>query len=193
MVETLSQVFLNTCRTYRKDNLLISKREGRYVPISTAEFEARVRHISAGLRDLGLRAGDKVVILSENRPEWVMTDFAVLCAGGITVPIYTSLMPEQVKYIINDSDAAFVVCSNRDLWTKVEAVRRDLPKVRHFILIDGEAPAGVMTLGEVAGRGKRPSARGPGPSPPPPRPSGRTTWPRSSTPRGRRECPRASC
>jgi long-chain acyl-CoA synthetase len=154
MVETLSQLFLHTCRTYRKDNLLMSKREGRYVPISTADFEARVRHLSAGLRELGLQAGDKVVIFSENRPEWVMTDFAVLCAGGITVPIYTSLMPEQVKYIINDSDATFVVCSNRDLWIKVEAVRRDLPKVRQFIMIDDEAPAGIMTLGEVAGRGK---------------------------------------
>jgi long-chain acyl-CoA synthetase len=154
MVETLSQLFLHTCRTYRKDNLLMSKREGRYVPISTADFEARVRHLSAGLRELGLQPGDKVVIFSENRPEWVMTDFAVLCAGGITVPIYTSLMPEQIKYIIDDSDAAFVVCSNRDLWIKVEAVRRDLTKVRHFIMIDDEAPAGIMTLGEVAGRGK---------------------------------------
>jgi long-chain acyl-CoA synthetase len=162
MVETLSQLFLNTCRTYRKDNLLMSKREGRYVPISTADFEARVRHLSAGLRELGLQAGDKVVIFSENRPEWVMTDFAVLCAGGITVPIYTSLMPEQVKYIINDSDATFVVCSNRDLWSKVEAVRKDLPKVRHFIIIDEEATAGTMTLGEVAGRGKTAAGAGPG-------------------------------
>ncbi|HVP91357.1 MAG TPA: long-chain fatty acid--CoA ligase [Terriglobales bacterium] len=162
MVETLSQLFLNTCRTYRKDDLLSAKREGRYVPISTAEFEARVRNLSAGLRELGLRAGDKVIIFSENRPEWVMTDFAVLCAGAVTVPVYTSLMPEQVKYIINDSDAAFVVCSNRELWLKVEAVRGDLPKVRHYLMIDEEAPAGVTTLGEVAGRGKAAAAADPG-------------------------------
>jgi long-chain acyl-CoA synthetase len=161
MVETLSQLFDNTCRTYRKDNLLMSKREGRYVPISTDEFEARVRTLSAGLRELGLRPGDKVVIFSENRPEWVMTDFAVLCAGGVTVPIYTSLMPEQVKYIINDSDAKMVVCSNRELWLKVEAVRRDLPQVRDFIMIDEEAPSGVMTLGEVMGRGKTAAAADP--------------------------------
>ncbi|MGZ7046458.1 MAG: AMP-binding protein, partial [Candidatus Aminicenantales bacterium] len=161
MVETLSQLFENTCRTYRKDNLLMSKREGRYVPISTDEFEARVRTLSAGLRELGLRPGDKVVIFSENRPEWVMTDFAVLCAGGVTVPIYTSLMPEQVKYIINDSDAKMVVCSNRELWLKVEAVRRDLPQVRYSVMIDEEAPSGVMTLGEVMGRGKTAAAADP--------------------------------
>jgi long-chain acyl-CoA synthetase len=162
MVETLSQLFQNTCRTYRKDSLLASKREGRYVPISTAEFEERVRNLSAGLVELGLRPGHKVVIFSENRPEWVMTDFAVLCAGGITVPIYTSLMPEQVKYIINDSDATVVVCSNSELWLKIEAVRRELPAVRHFIMIDEEAPAGVLTLGEVSGRGKAAAAASPG-------------------------------
>jgi long-chain acyl-CoA synthetase len=86
-----------------------------------------------------------------------MTDFAILCAGGITVPIYPSLMPEQVKYIINDSDAQIVVCSNRELWLKVEAVRKDLPKVRIFVMIDEEAPAGLLTLGEVAAKG-RPAA-----------------------------------
>jgi long-chain acyl-CoA synthetase len=162
MVETLSQVFQSTCRTYRKDCLLTSKREGRYVPISTAEFEERVRNLSAGLVELGLGPGHKVVLFSENRPEWIMTDFAVLCAGGVTVPIYTSLMPEQIKYIVNDSDATIVVCSNSELWLKVEAVRKELPAVRHYIMIDDEAPAGVLTLGEVAGRGKAAAAASPG-------------------------------
>ncbi len=161
MVETLNQMFLNTSRTYLKNDLMLHKKDGRYVPISTAEFEARVRHISAGLRDLGLRPGDKVVIFSENRPEWVMTDLAVLCARGVTVPIYTSLMPEQLKYIIDDSDASFIVCSKRDLWLKVEAIRREIPKVRHFIMIDEEAPAGVLTLGEIAGRGRAAAAADP--------------------------------
>src|SRR5512136_1748797 len=115
MVETLSQLFLNTVRTYVKD--------ARYTPISTQEFGRRVEHLSLGLADLGLAPGEKLVILSENRPEWTITDFAVQCAGAVTVPIYTSLMPEQIKYIINDSDARIVVCSNRDLWLKVEAVR----------------------------------------------------------------------
>ncbi len=162
MVETLSQLFLNTCRTYVKDNLLMSKQEGAFVPISTAEWEARVRRLSAGLRELGLGRGDKVVIFSENRPEWVITDFAVLCAGAVSVPIYTSLMPEQVRYIIADSDAKIVVCSNRELWLKIDAVRKDLPLVKHFVMIDEEAPAGVLTLGEVMARGKIAAEAAPG-------------------------------
>jgi long-chain acyl-CoA synthetase len=162
MIETLSQVFLNTIKTFVKDDLLAAKADGRYVPISTEEFARRVRHLSLGLADLGLGAGDKLVIFSENRPEWTITDFAVLCAGAVTVPIYTSLMPEQVKYIINDSDAKIVVCSNRTLWLKVEAVRHELPSVHHFVLIEEAGPQGVVSLSEVMGRGKVIAAADPG-------------------------------
>jgi len=154
MVETLSQLLLNTVRTYVKDALLMVKKDGRYTPISTQEFGRRVEHLSLGLADLGLAPGEKLVILSENRPEWTITDFAVLCAGAITVPIYTSLMPEQIKYIINDSDAKIVVCSNQDLWLKIEAVRPELRNIHHFIFMDEEAPRGVSTLAEVMARGK---------------------------------------
>ncbi len=160
MVETLSQIFLNTVQAYPKDALLMVKKEGRYAPISTAEFAERVRNLSLGLRDLGLGPGDKLVILSENRPEWTMTDFAVQCAGGVTVPIYTSLMPGQIQYIVNDSDAKIVVCSNRLLWLKIDAVRKEMPSVRHFILIEEEAPDGVLSLSEVMGRGKTLAASG---------------------------------
>ncbi len=162
MVETLSQLFLNTLKTYPKDDLMAAKIEGRYAPISTEEFGRRVKHLSLGLADLGLGQGDKLVIFSENRPEWTITDFAALCAGAVTVPIYTSLMPEQVKYIINDSDARIVVCSNRNLWLKVEAVRAELPSVHHFILIDEEGPQGVVSLSEVMARGKTIAAADPG-------------------------------
>ncbi len=160
-VSTLSRLFLSTCRVYPKPALFLVKVEGSYVPISTAEAEARVRELSLGFCELGLGPGDKAVILSENRPEWVLTDLAVLCARGVTVPIYTSLLPEQIKYIINDSDARMVICSNRELWLKVEAVRGELPEVRHFIMMDEEEPAGILTLGEIAGMGKRASEADP--------------------------------
>jgi long-chain acyl-CoA synthetase len=162
MVETLSQLFLNTVKTYIKDDILAAKVDGRYVPISTEEFERRVRHLALGLADLGLGPGDKLVIFSENRPEWPITDFAVLCNGAVTVPIYTSLMPEQVKYIINDSDAKIVVCSNRNLWLKIEAVRHELPNVHHFVLIEEAGPQGVVSMSEVMGRGKVIATSNPG-------------------------------
>jgi long-chain acyl-CoA synthetase len=155
MVETLSQLFLNTIKSYPKDDLLLSKKEGKYVPISTGEFANRVKYFCLGLKDLGLESGDKLIILSENRPKWIISDFANLCLGGTTVPIYTTLVPEQIKYIIDDSDAKIVICSNQELWEKVKAVKNDLTKVTHYITFESEGPEGVLTFDQVLEKGKK--------------------------------------
>ncbi len=155
MVETICHIFLDATRTYHKDDFMLYKTEGRYMPISTDEFGQNVRDFSLGLHALGFNPGDKLIILSENRPEWVITDFAALCLGGITVPIYTTLSPEQVKYIINDSDATVVVCSNEELWDKVRAVKSELALVSQFITFLEVAPEGVKTFNEVLELGRR--------------------------------------
>jgi long-chain acyl-CoA synthetase len=155
MISTLSQMVLNTVRTYPKDEFLLIKSEGVYRPISTAEFGERVKRFCLGLKELGHKKGDKLVILSENRPEWVMSDLANLCGGGVTVPIYTTLVPEAVKYIINNSDARFVVVSGEELWAKIKAVKKDLKKVRHFISMAEKPPAGVLSWREVLDKGAK--------------------------------------
>ena len=155
MVKTISQLFLNTIKLYPKDDLMLYKKEGKYVSISTDEFTRRVKYFSLGLRDLGLDSGDKLIILSENRPEWVITDLANLCLGGITVPIYTSLVPEQIKYIIDNSDAKIVLYSDAALGGKVEAVKSELTKVAHYITLESQAPDGVLTSDQVMRRGEK--------------------------------------
>jgi long-chain acyl-CoA synthetase len=162
MIETIPQLFLNTVRSYPKDDLLMVKRQGAYAPISTREFADAVKNLCLGLNALGFRAGDKLCLLSENRPEWTVVDLATLCGGGLTVPIYTTLVPEQVHYIVDDSDATVVVVSNAELWKKVEPLRARLGKVRHFVLIDGQAPAGVLTFQEVVDKGRSLAAATPG-------------------------------
>jgi long-chain acyl-CoA synthetase len=154
MVTTLSQLLANTVKTYPKPDCMLFKKGGAYTPISTREFGDGVKHLALGLKALGFEAGQKLCILSENRPDWTMTDFATLCAGGLTVPIYTTLVSEQIRYIIDDSDAAIVVVSTADQWKKVEPLRPGLSKVRHFITFAEEAPAGVLTLETVMGKGK---------------------------------------
>ncbi|MGB7294313.1 MAG: long-chain fatty acid--CoA ligase [Candidatus Aminicenantales bacterium] len=154
MPDTLAQVLVDTVKNYPKPDFMLYKKEGRYQPVSTEEFGRQVKHLCLGLRDLGLQKGDKVIILSENRPEWVIADQANLCLGAITVPIYTSLVSEQIRYIIDDSDAKAVIVSCEDLWSRVEAVRPSLAKVRHYITFMEEAPQGVITYSEVLERGR---------------------------------------
>jgi long-chain acyl-CoA synthetase len=133
---------------------MLYKKEGQYVPISTEEFGIKVRHFSLGLKELGLNPEDKLVILSETRPEWVMTDIANLCAGGITVPIYPSLIAEQIKYIVENSDAKIVVYSDSEQGDKVAEIRTDFSNVTHYVTFESEAPDGVLTFDQVLEKGK---------------------------------------
>ncbi len=155
MVETISQLFLNTVKSYPKDAQMLYKKDGTYVAISTAEFEKWIRNFSLGLQSLGMKKGDKLIIFSQNSPFWVMTDVANQCLGGITVPIYTSQMPEQVRYIIDNSDAKIVVCSSPELWDKINTVKDKLLKVEHFISLQDEAQEGVLTFREVQEQGRK--------------------------------------
>jgi long-chain acyl-CoA synthetase len=155
MVETICQLFSNTIQSYPRENLMLYKKEGQYVPISTEEFGNKVKHFSLGLKELGLNPEDKLVILSETRPEWVITDIANLCAGGITVPIYPSLMPEQIKYIVEDSDAKILVYSDSEQGDKMAEIRADLNNVIHYVTFESEAPDGVVTFDQVLEKGKK--------------------------------------
>jgi len=159
MVTTLSELLLNSLKSYPKDEFMLVKKDGRFEPLSMAEFGRTIEHLSLGLGELGLGTGDKMIILSENRPEWTMTDFACICRGGITVPVYTTLTPHQVEYIINDSDAKVVMVSDDAQWAKIADVKADLPRVQHFITFAPRAPEGVLTLAQVVERGARVASR----------------------------------
>jgi len=155
MVETLPQLFLNTVASYPKDDYMMYKKDGSYRSLSTAEFAKRVRQFSLGLSALGHRPGDRLIILAESSPWWVMTDLANVCAGGVTVPIHSVLTPEQIKYIINDSEAGIVVFSNREIWKKLEAARPGLTHVRNFISFDEDAPEGVHLFDRIRKMGEK--------------------------------------
>ncbi len=162
MVSSLAHLLVHSVTAYPKPDYMLSKKGGAFAPISAAEFGAGVRHLTLGLRALGFEAGQKLCLLSENRPDWTMTDFATLAAGGLTVPIYTTLVPEQIRYIVDDSDASIVVVSGPDQWRKIEPLRAGLAKVRHYITFAAEAPAGVLTLNEVLDKGRAAAEADPG-------------------------------
>jgi long-chain acyl-CoA synthetase len=155
MVTTISQLFSNTIKSFPREDLMRYKKEGQYVSISTEEFGNKVKYFSLGLKELGLNPEDKLVILSETRPEWVMTDVANLCAGGVTVPVYPSLMPEQIKYIVEDSNAKIVVYSDSEQGDKVAEIRADLANVTHYVTFESKAPDGVLTFDQVLATGKK--------------------------------------
>ena len=138
------------------------KENGRWVPLTHHEVVERVRAISLGLRELGVNAGDRVALLSENRPEWALTDYACLCARAADVPIYPTLTAKQSEYILRDSGAVAICCSTAEQVAKVLEVRGGLPALRYVIAFDAGAKRdGVLTLAEVEAKGRAAAAKYP--------------------------------
>lgn len=128
---------------------LWAKLDGAWVPKSWAETRADVLDLAAGLHALGLQPGDRVMLVSENRPEWAIADLAVMCAGGVTVPAYTTNTPADHLHILNNSGARFVVTSTRALAEKVMAASMEAAKRNDAACIiytsgTGGAPRGVV-------------------------------------------------
>ncbi|WP_348266800.1 long-chain fatty acid--CoA ligase [Edaphobacter paludis] len=108
---------------------------GEWKPISSVELYGRVRALADVLRGWGLGKGDRVVILSENRWEWAVTDFAALAIGGVDVPLYPTLTAEQIGYMLRDSGAKVAVVSSKEQYEKLAAAG-DLPDLQHVVVMD---------------------------------------------------------
>jgi long-chain acyl-CoA synthetase len=118
------------------------KQGGRWVDISWKEHGTRVHEVTLGLIALGLQPGEKAALLSNSRSEWVTFDLAILSAGGVTIPIYPSNIPEQCEYIITNSDSVYVIVENAQQLDKILKIRDACPQIRKIIMIDslGEQP-----------------------------------------------------
>jgi long-chain acyl-CoA synthetase len=123
--------------------------------MSSQEVFERVRDIALGLASLGVSSGDRVAIISESRPEWVLCDLAILTLGAVTVPIYPTLNESQVRYILDDSGARLAIVSSPLQLEKVQPVRHLFPALEAVVtMFDGEpAGASVMRLDDVVTRG----------------------------------------
>jgi long-chain acyl-CoA synthetase len=152
---TLSEMFFRSVDTFQKSAHLRVKRDGEWRDISSATFLRTVEELSMGLRGLGVEPGDRVSILSENRPEWAYADLATLCAGAIDAPIYASLTPAQVLYILNDSGAKVIFVSNAAQAAKVAEIRSQATQLRHVVTMDPIQAPDVLSLESVCAEGRR--------------------------------------
>jgi long-chain acyl-CoA synthetase len=155
-IRTLNDIYTATI-TIDRPAAMKSKRDGRWVDVSVAQLRDAVRHFSTGLRLLGVKPGDRVAILSENRPEWAIADFAILCNASITVPIYPTLLGWQIEYILNDSGSVAVICSTDEQLQKMQEIRAHCPHMHNVIVCDPPAklPPDVLTFQQVTESGRQ--------------------------------------
>src|ERR1035441_2127575 len=212
---TLVDIFRNLADTPKPD-LLLSKQGGKWIPISTVEFMDRVKALSSALEGLGVKQGGRVALLSENRPEWSIVDFACQCYGAVLVPIFPTMVADQAAYLLKDSGTTVAFASTPDQAGKILAAQQASPEVKqtlkHVIVFEASSLPGTTPYASVVENGraadaadpsafeKRADARQPAahsPLPPPrlfPRapPGGPPPGPRPTPPRSRTVRTRAS-
>jgi long-chain acyl-CoA synthetase len=153
---TLPQLCLAAIERYAKPDALNHKRAGKWIHISAESFVERVRHIALGLAELGVKAGDRVALLSENRPEWSIVDLGILSLGAVNVPIYTTQAVEQVRYILEDSGARLIFVSGRKVFKHARAGIENVKTLEGMVFFDTDAVnefEGAITLEDLEGRG----------------------------------------
>lgn len=115
---------------------LWAKRSGRYEPLNWNEAVDRVRQVARGLRALGVAPGDRIVLVSENRPEWLIADVAIMAAGGITVPAYTTNTEADHLHVLENSGAKGAIVSSRRLAERLIPAAHRAPELQFVIAMD---------------------------------------------------------
>jgi long-chain acyl-CoA synthetase len=163
---TLVELFFHAVDRHRLPNAQLVRTPAGWQPISHAQLLDDVRALSAALEAKGIKRGDRIGLLSENRPEWALTDYANICTGALTVPLYGTLPPNQIAFILKDAGARAVVVSNADQLAKIEEIAGQLPTLEFIIIFDagkppeegkggrGEEHRRVYALAELLGAGR---------------------------------------
>src|SRR5882672_9135299 len=146
---SLPAMFFDTARQRADRPFLWAKRDGHYRPLSWAEAESAVGQLARALVAFGIEPGDRVALVSENRPEWVIADLAILSAGAITVPAYVTNTVDDHRHILGNSGARAVIVSTAALAARVIPAAQLVPSVGAVIAMEdaGEAPANLDLRG----------------------------------------------
>src|SRR5580765_775559 len=136
MSNTLIGIFLDTVERLHKPVQFIRREAGRWENVPADEALADVESLALGLRAQGVGPGDRVAILSENRYEWPVADLAILGLGAISVPIYPTLTAQQVRYMLENSEAKLAIVSTPAQLEKLHAIADSLPNLRTLVPID---------------------------------------------------------
>jgi long-chain acyl-CoA synthetase len=134
---TIPKLFCQQARRYGKDRVAMREKEfGIWRPITWQEYFETVKYIALGLIKLGLKEGDKVAMIGDNRPEGLMAEMAALCARGVGVWLFQDCLMDEVRYIVDHSDAKFLVGEGQEEVDKALSIMKDCPKLKKIIFDD---------------------------------------------------------
>ena len=155
--KTINQVFKDRVQKYGSRIALEKKLNGKWESVSWEDYYTRAAYVGLALKDMGLQKGDRVSLLSENRLEWLYADMGVLGVGGCIVPIYPTLIDEEVEYIVSHSDSKFLIVENNAQLQKGLYTAKRYTGLQKIIVIDSTnktANPMIMSYNELLDKGK---------------------------------------
>ncbi len=156
--QTIPHFCLESFRRHNKRDALSHKINDVWENLSGETVIEKIKHIALGLADLGVKAGDRIAIISENRPEWSLTDLAILSLRAVNVPIYTTQAVEQIRYILEDSGAKMLFVSGKKIFRHAENAIQSVERLEKLIFFDDDAlpedDNRAMTYQTLENRGK---------------------------------------
>jgi long-chain acyl-CoA synthetase len=156
--QTLPAYCLESFRRNKKTDALSYKNGNAWKHISGAQAVEKIKRLALGLSDLGVKSGDRIAIISENRPEWSLTDLAALALRAVVVPIYTTQAVEQIRYILEDSGARMLFVSGKKLFKHAEKAIESVETIEKLIFFDEddlpENDNRALTLADIEKRGE---------------------------------------
>ena len=153
--QTLPELFLRSVTKYNLPDALNYKDAGTWKPISSAKMVERAENIALGLYSLGLRKGDRAAILAANSPEWTLADAGCQFAGVVDVPIYTTLAPDTVRYILDDCAARVIFLQDIETYNSLLPALEDCDSLDTFVLFkpDGANEKNIISIAQLEAAG----------------------------------------
>ena len=155
---TIAELFDHLTAKYGRETrpMFLSKISGSYTGIGYAEVRSRVESFAAGMASLGLKKGERVAIIAENRLEWVLSDQAIAALGAVSVPVYPTMSTRQTEFIFIDAGVRFAIVSNQFQLNKVMRLRENVGSLELIVVMNGKGAAtesGIMDFSAVMQRG----------------------------------------
>jgi len=160
--KTVCTIFGEAAKQWGDLPALRWKRDGEWNSLDWKGYRTEVAAVALALRGLGFGPGQFGLIMARNVPEHVIADLGIVHAGGAAVSVYNTLAPEQVEYLANHSEATVAFAEDEAYLAKFLEIRKSTPKLRHLILIRGEAPEGVLSWDSLVAEGRAAYERDPG-------------------------------
>lgn len=152
-IRTLNDIFFHSIKYQKQDHVLYPSKE-TYQTFSSSEFYRMTASLSLSLKSLGINRGDRVAILSDDRYEWSVSDFAILTNGSITVPVYPNLTASCYRRILNKAEVSAIILSDEEQLKKILQVREEIPSLMHIIMMEKTDTPGIEDFGNLIHKGQ---------------------------------------